>query len=144
MKLEDIHKKNVFKVPEHYFEDFPGRLQKRIEAEETGRKTPVFRLRTLINIAAAAAVLIFVTYGIIRVNRVSSVDRLLSNISTEELINYLLDSDISTEELLEDLDMTIIAYSEDPLNDELMPPDSIDDDTIDELLDEYEIEMEYL
>jgi len=144
MKLEDIHKKNVFKVPDNYFEDFPGRLQKRIESEETSRKTPVFRLRTLINIAAAAAVLIFIAYGIIRINSVSSVDRLLSDISTEELINYLLDSDISTEELLEDLDMSIIAYGEDPLNDELMSPDSIDDDTIDELLDEYEIEMEYL
>lgn len=144
MKLEDIHKENIFKVPDNYFEDFPGRLQKRIEAEETGRKTPVFRLRTLINIAAAAAVLIFIVYGITRVNRVSSVDRLLSDISTEELINYLLESDISTEELLEDLDMSIIAYSEDPMNDELLSPDSVDDDTLDELLDEYEIEMEYL
>jgi hypothetical protein len=145
MKLEDIHKDNIFKVPDNYFEDFSDRLHKRIAEKETVRTTPVIRMRTLINIAAAAVILIFAIYGISHLStRSSSVDRILSDISSEELINYLVDSDMSTDELLESLDISIIASIDDPLTDELISSDPIDEEIIDDLIDEYEIEMEYL
>jgi hypothetical protein len=145
MKLEDIHKDNIFKVPDNYFEDFPGRLQKRIAEEEASRKTPILRIRPLISVAAAAVILIFVAYGITRLsNRLSPVDRILSNVSTEELINYLVESEISTEEFLESIDIAVISSSEDPFDEEFISSDPMDDETLDELLDEYEIEMEYL
>jgi len=145
MKLEDIHKDNIFKVPDNYFEDFPDRLHKRIAEKEAVRPTPVIRMRTLINIAAAAVILFFVIYGISLLStRSSSAERILSNISSEELINYLVESDMSTDELLESLDISIIASIDDPLTDELISSDPIDDETIDDLIDEYEIEMEYL
>ena len=145
MKLEDINKDNIFKVPDNYFEDFPDRLQKRIKETEKNKRTPVIRIRMLINIAAAAAILIFAIYGINRLkNQPASIDQLLSDISTEELINYLVESDISTDELLENLDMTIIASNDNPIMDEIIPEDTLDEETIDDLLDEYEIEMQYL
>jgi hypothetical protein len=145
MKLEDIHKDNIFKVPDNYFENFPERLQKRIEETEQQKKTPVIRLRTIINLAAAAAILIFAIYGITQINNnSSSVDQILSEISSEDLVNYLVESDMSTDEFLENLDMTVIASAEDPITDEFIPSDPLDEETIDELLDEYEIEMQYL
>jgi len=145
MKLEDINKDNIFKVPDNYFEDFPDRLQKRIKETEKNNRTPVIHLRRLINIAAAAVILFFAIYGINRLNnKPASVDQLLSDISTEELINYLVESDISTDELLENLDMSIIASNEDSFTDEFMPEDPLDEESIDDLLDEYEIEMQYL
>jgi len=145
MKLEDINKDNIFKVPDNYFENFPERLQKRIEETEQQKKTPVIRLRPIINIAAAAVILMFVVYGITQINDNStSVDQILSEISSEDLVNYLVESDMSTDEFLESLDMSVIASTEDPITDEFIPSDPLDEETIDELLDEYEIEMQYL
>jgi hypothetical protein len=145
MKLEDINKDNIFKVPDNYFENFPERLKKRIEETEQQKKVPVIRLRSIINIAAAAVILIFAIYGITKINdNTVSVDQILSEISSEELVNYLVESDMSTDEFLESLDMSIIASTEDPITDEFIPSDPLDEKTIDELLDEYEIEMQYL
>lgn len=145
MKLEDLNKDNVFKVPDDYFENFPDRMQERIREIKPDKKVRVIRMRTLMNIAAAVAVLVVALIGLTRINKDSaSIDQLLSEISTEELVNYLIDSDISTDEFLENLDMSIIASSEEPITDEFMPSESLDEETIDELLDEYEIELEYL
>ncbi len=145
MKLEDINKDNIFKVPDNYFENFPERLQKRIEETEERKKTPVIRLRSIINMAAAAVILMFVIYGITQINDNStSVDQILSEISSEDLVNYLVESDMSTDEFLESLDMSVIASTEDPITDEFIPSDPLDEKIIDELLDEYEIEMQYL
>ncbi|MGD9328406.1 MAG: hypothetical protein PVH48_05505 [Cyclobacteriaceae bacterium] len=145
MKLEDINKDNIFKVPDNYFENFPKRLQKRIEETEQQKKTPVIRLRTIINVAAAAIILMFVIYGITQINDKSiSVDQILSEISSDDLVNYLVESDMSTDEFLESLDMSVIASTEDPITEEFIPSDPLDEETIDELLDEYEIEMQYL
>lgn len=145
MKLEDINKDNVFKVPDNYFEEFPDRLQKRIAESEKNKKTPVIRLKRIVQLAAAAVILFFAIYGINQMNnQPASIDQILSDISTEELINYLVESDMSTEELLEDLDILIIASNEDLISDEIIPDESIDEEVIDEILDEYEIEMQYL
>ena len=140
MKLEDINKDNIFKVPDNYFEEFPDRLQKRIKETEKNKRTPVIRIRMLIKMAAAAAILIFAIYGINQLkNKPASINQLLSDISTEELINYLVESDISTDELLENLDMTIIASNDNPIMDEIIPEDTLDEETIDDLMNEYEI-----
>ena len=145
MKLEDLNKDNIFKVPDNYFENFPDRLQKRIEDKERQKKVPVIRLRTIVRMAAAAAILIFAIYGINKINdNTTSVDEILSGISTEELVNYLVESEISTDEFLESLDVSILTSTEDPISDEFVPSEPIDEETIDELLDEYEIEMQYL
>ncbi len=145
MKLEDLNKDNIFKVPDNYFENFPDRLKKRIEESEKHKKVPIIRLKTIINMAAAAAILIFVIYGITKINdNTTSVDQLLSEISSEELVNYLVESEISTDEFLESLDLSIIASTEDIISDEFIPSEPLDEETIDDLLDEYEIEMQYL
>ena len=143
MKLDDIHKDNIFKVPENYFGDFPGRLEKRIA--EDRKITRIVPIRKIVNWAAAAVILLFGLYGITRLGDHSlTVDQMLSDIPTEELIDYLVDSDISTEELLENLDISIIANNDYPVSDDLISTDPIDEETIDNLLDEYEIENEYM
>jgi hypothetical protein len=96
-------------------------------------------------VAAAAIILMFVIYGITLINDNStSADQILSEISSEDLVNYLVESDMSTDEFLENLDMSVLASTEDPIIEEFIPSDPLDEETIDELLDEYEIEMQYL
>lgn len=143
MKLDDIHKENIFKVPDNYFEDFPERLGKRLS--EDRRSLKIVPIRKIINWAAAAAILLFGLYGITRLGDQSlTVDQILADVPTEELIDYLVDSDISTEELLENLDISIIANNDYPLSDDLISTDPLDEETIDDLLDEYQIENEYM
>ena len=145
MKLEDINKDNIFKVPENYFEEFPDRLKERIAETKKSKATPIIPLRRVVQMAAAAVILFFAIYGIKQINdQPATIDQMLSDISTEELINYLVESDISTEELLADLDISIITSDEDPITDEVMPTESFDEEVIDEILEEYEIEMQYL
>lgn len=143
MKLEDIHKENIFKVPDNYFEDLPGRLEQRIAEDRKSIK--LIPVRKIINWAAAAAILVFGLYGITRLgDQPLTVDQILSEVPTEELIDYLVESDMSTEELLENIDISIIANNDDPLPDDLISTEPIDEKTIDELLDEYQIENEYM
>ena len=145
MKLEDINKDSIFKVPENYFEEFPDKLQERIAETRKGKAIPIIPLRRIVQFAAAAVILFFAIYGLIKINdQPATIDQMLSEISTEELINYLVESDMSTEELLADIDISIITSNEDPINDEVITTDPIDEKIIDEILDEYEIEMQYL
>lgn len=145
MKLEDVNKDNIFKVPEGYFEEFPDRLRKKIDDAGHSRRIPVIRIQPIIHMVAAAVILMFVIYGIRQLGQQSNTaDQLLSNISTEELINYLEETDISAEELLESLDVSLITLEDFSGGDDLFPSETIDDETIDDLLNEYEIELQYL
>ena len=145
MKLEDINKDNIFKVPENYFEEFPDRLKERIAETKKIKTAPVISLRRIVQLAAAAVILFFAIYGIKQINnQPATIDQMLADISTEELINYLVESDMSTEELLADLDMSMITFNEDQITDEIITSDPLDEEIIDEILDEYEIEMQYL
>ena len=58
IRLEDIPKKNPYRVPDGYFESFNDRLNERLKTEE---KKPVRTLRLMLrsNLALAAAILTF-------------------------------------------------------------------------------------
>ncbi|HOX83864.1 MAG TPA: hypothetical protein PLJ60_09490 [Chryseolinea sp.] len=97
-KLEDIPKKEVFNVPNGYFDKLPGIIQSRVVAPETVNKpTWGFALRY------ALPVVVLLVAGILwfnRSNKVLDADQMLSAIETEDLIAYLDNSDMTTEELL--------------------------------------------
>jgi hypothetical protein len=103
--LEDESlKRHPFRVPEGYFENFPGRLRQRIR-EEGEKHVPVFRLpgSTRIRIVAAAAVILLalIAYPVIR----------MTGLSKEQISEYpdlvvleemdLCDEDLYLMELIE-------------------------------------------
>jgi len=101
-KLEDIPKKEVFNVPDGYFDKLPGIIQARVANPEKER-SPVwgFALRYALPTVALLAV------GIVWFNQTHKVidaEQLLSSIQTEDLVAYLNDSDITTEELLAEVE----------------------------------------
>ena len=59
MKLEDINKENIFKVPENYFKEFPGRLDKKMKEDKSPKSVPVFTIQNVLKMAAAAVFIIF-------------------------------------------------------------------------------------
>ena len=101
-KLDDIPKKNVFKVPDGYFEKLPGIIQSRV-TKEPAENNFIFWSRSFRLTASAALVL--VVAGLFWLNHdgnQSSTENLLATVETSELISYLNEYEISTDELLED------------------------------------------
>lgn len=135
MKLEDIPKKNVFKAPEGYFDELPGIIQSRIAKKESKPLgIPSFRwvLRYALPVLAVGIALFLV----FRQNdSMSNPEELLASVDADALTTYLIESDLTTEELLDiaNLDEQDINA----LNDQLLYPE-LDTD----LLEEYATEIE--
>jgi hypothetical protein len=102
-KLEDIPKKEIFTVPEGYFETLPGKIQARISSGRPVRETSfVFRYK-LQYVLPVIVLLAAGVYWFSASNQPRDVDGLLATVQTEDLVAYLNDSDITTEDLLENV-----------------------------------------
>jgi len=106
-KLEDIPKKEIFEVPEGYFENLPGIIQARVATQHKARDIrPVFSYA----LRYALPVVVLFVLGIFWFNRQSqmtSAESILASIQTEDLVAYLNDADVTTEELLEDATLDV-------------------------------------
>jgi hypothetical protein len=136
MKLEDIPKKNVFKEPEGYFDELPGIIQSRIAKEEKKPfDIPSFGL--VLRYALPVLAVGFALFLIFRQSDPMSAnpEELLASVDAEALSSYLIESDLTTEELLDyaDLDNEDIEA----LNDQLLYPEMDID-----LLEEFSTDIE--
>lgn len=132
-KLEDIPKKQVFDVPEGYFEKLPGIIQSRVASEAKEKYTqPVFSyaMRYAIPLVLVFALVVF---WFNREVNVISAESILASIETEDLVAYLDDADLSTDELLEDV--VLDSNDVDEIEGEVYGFEQIDED-IEDLLDE--------
>ncbi|HCM77848.1 MAG TPA: hypothetical protein DIS90_15800 [Cytophagales bacterium] len=135
MKLEDIPKKNVFNTPEGYFDKLPGVIQSRIVEKQAQPATAgsfVWVLRYALPVLAVG----FALFLIFRQSDPTSTpEDLLATVSTEDLTFYLVESDLTTEDLL---DMANLQEDEiDALNNHILYPE-LDSD----LLEDYVLEID--
>jgi hypothetical protein len=111
-KLEDIPKKEIFKVPDGYFDSLPNRIQARI-AEESPAREERFFFRFKLQYALPVIVLLAVGAALfLPVRQPDSVESLLAGVQTEELIAYLEESGITTEDVLEDVEFNATDLDE--------------------------------
>lgn len=102
-KLEDIPKKQVFDVPEGYFEKLPGIIQARVASQQRQEKVrPVFAYTLRYALPAVLAVAL-VIFWFNRQADVMSAESILASVQTEDLVAYLSEADLTTDELLEDV-----------------------------------------
>lgn len=142
MRLEDIEKKNIYKVPDKYFDQLPMRIQART-AEKKPSTGFTFRWNFALKVAtpAFALILILILFGIPGSKESLSADEILAQVSTEDVIAYLEISDITTDEIIEVLDLSDLELNfedDDPLNLEL------EDADLDAIMDQYGLEDEIL
>lgn len=85
MKLDDIHKKNIYTTPESYFEKLPNRIQERVTAKEKQAwfTSPWVRIATP---AFAVAIALFIILNP-KYQRQSA--DILESVSTSDLASYL-------------------------------------------------------
>lgn len=143
MNLDDINKKNIFKVPDQYFDEFPGRLQKRIREESDKGTGKLISFPSFIRVAVAASVLILITlFMFLLQNNHPSVEELLADVPTESLIAYLEESDMSVDELMESIDVRLITSEEDLLEPTVIPDEDINEELIQDIITDYGLDME--
>jgi hypothetical protein len=100
-KLENILKKEIFNVPEGYFDTLPGKIQARISKEQPAHEQ-VFLFRYKLQYVLPAIMLLAVgIYWFAGINKGTDAESLLASVQTEELMAYLGESDLTTEDILE-------------------------------------------
>jgi hypothetical protein len=145
MKLEDIKKKNIYTVPDKYFDQLPTRIQSRVND-----KKPVlgvrlnWKLALKVTVPVVAVVMILFYFGIATMkNSTLSSEELLAQVSTDDLIAYLETTDITADEIIEEVDFTNIDldfYENGPIMQDI----ELNNEEIDALLDEYGIDGDLL
>ena len=97
-KLDEIPKKNIFEVPDGYFDRLPMKIQARLETPSQAQAAPVWNLAFRYALPSVIAV-----FALIYFFRPKSYEpeELLAGIASEHLIAYLSDTDINESELLE-------------------------------------------
>ncbi len=139
-KLENIPKKNIYEVPEGYFDKLPGIIQARV-TNENPKKEFVFYWRTSLKYALPV-VLIAVAgfFWFSQQAKPTDVDSILASIETEELVAYINASDISTDELLD----SFAFDSEEISNIEDEAYGALYEEELDALLDEFDNDLNNL
>jgi hypothetical protein len=102
-KLEDIPKKDFFTVPDDYFDKLPAKIQSRIaKTKVRNERTFVFRyaLRYALPVLVLAGVIFYYS------SSKPDVETILASVDTEELIDYLQESGMTTEEMLENVEFS--------------------------------------
>ena len=137
-RLEDIPKKNIFDAPEGYFDKLPGIIQARVAAESTS-SAPLVSFGLVLRYALPVLAIGLAIFMIFRENDPSgSPEELLASVSTEQLSGYLLESDFSTEELLDNLDLNEVDVN--ASNEEIIDLE-FDSDVLEEFAEELQLEL---
>lgn len=105
-KLEDIPKKQIFEVPDGYFEKLPGIIQSRVANSPTKSWKPAVRYSLQFGIP----VIILCIAGIFWFTQPqgnASAENILASIQTEDLVSYLSEADITTDELLDHVELDV-------------------------------------
>ena len=98
-KLDDIPKKNIYEVPDGYFDQLALKIQARTEIISPTRS--VNRWALALRYAVPAVVIAVALLFIFKPKSIQDTEQLLASIPTEHLVAYLDASDISEQELLE-------------------------------------------
>ena len=108
--LNDIEKKNIFRAPENYFEEFPKKMQGIIQMEQV---SPRMQLRWKPVVSLASIVLIALVIYLIP-GKSSDTESFISDFSESEVVEYLANTGYDAETLIistvseEDIDALLI------------------------------------
>ena len=118
MKLDDIHKKNVFQTPDDYFEKLPQQIMQKVENKKSAPSFVTVFQQNFKYIAAACAFLLVLTVGfwssqtqtIEPVELSDASKAILDEISEDEMQEYLLLIDYSDDDMFTMVDAQDIDF----------------------------------
>ncbi len=98
-KLEDIPNQNIFEVPDGYFDLLPHQIMERVQRKKSFFELPALKLS--LRYALPVLILFLGLAYFLTPTTHHRPEEMLSTISTEHLIAYLNETDISLNDLLE-------------------------------------------
>ncbi len=133
--FDDSNKKNPFEVPEGYFDSLEDRIMDRISSEK--EDTREIQLRPWVAYAAAAAIALLVIFFLIPNSDEAnnSPEQILTEVSTEAIVEYLAYTEITSSEILDQAQFTNIDADSLQWNNSL----DLEPDEIDLLIEEYSL-----
>jgi hypothetical protein len=137
-KLEDIEKKNIFKVPDGYFEELPSIIQARV-SKPASERSPFFRYALQYALPACVFIIALAWFynNQIQVTQPQNAEEMIASIDTDQLISYLEDTEFSLDDLLETYELS----DEDMDEIEIATYPDITDEDLDIMLEEYDFEL---
>lgn len=135
-RLDDIDKKNIYKVPNDYFEKLPGIIQAKA-IEESKRKSFAWSVPAVKYAVPALLVLILAGYYAFFNPEVQpqTASEILAEIETNDLVEYLAFSEMSTDEILESVELDDIDFEFE--NEEIYLLNDSDLDDLEYVMDEF-------
>ncbi|MBK7650431.1 MAG: hypothetical protein IPJ20_06300 [Flammeovirgaceae bacterium] len=132
-KLEDISKKNIFEVPDGYFEKLPGIIQARVAKPEPAPWfVPALKFASPMVAVLSIGIFWYLSQG------QDTIEEQLAAIQTEQLVAYLDDATLNFDDLAES-----VTWSEDDLNEleeKVFNSYDVSDTDLDILLEEFNTE----
>ena len=139
-RLEDIDKRRVFNdPPERYFDELPGIIQ--AKTANAGKKKGIVWVRALKLVPAAALLLLIAFYsGIFTADESTpEFEEILSEVNSEDIIEYLVELDVTNEEILTEVDFNSVSFEFESIGDPLMNNLDVEDEALIELYEEYDL-----
>jgi hypothetical protein len=107
-KLEKLSKKSPFTVPEGYFDKLPLVIQAKLEATRPVKSDHQY-FRFAMQYALPVLVMVVLFILVFNPSTSDSVEQILSTVSTEQLLTYLEENNLTTEELLNTIDFDSLS-----------------------------------
>lgn len=136
-KLEDIPKKQLFEVPEGYFDHLPGLIQVRVsKQEEQSAWQPYlgYGLKFAIPTLAIGVVALFLWNG----PTPQSAEEVLASINSEQLVAYLQETDLNADDFLDAVPLD--QFEVEALQENAIKAMDFDDIDFDELAKEFDLD----
>ncbi len=106
-KLQDIPKKQIFSVPENYFDRLPAIIQAKVDGDiKIQLPIKVYALKYALP-ALIMVIIAVVWFSSSTQNGNNEVASLLASVQTEDLAIYLNDSDLTLDDVLETVEFNI-------------------------------------
>ncbi|WP_420581702.1 hypothetical protein [Reichenbachiella sp.] len=126
--IESLERNHIHQVPDGYFDELPLKIQSRIN-EEKRVSTSLFIPKMQVVWSLTAAVAIFlIGWFFYPQDSHPTTQQLLASIDSEDLIEYLYEEDISTDEILASVNESYLIEDLETLEKEMIDGDLSDDD----------------
>jgi hypothetical protein len=131
LTLEDIEKKQVFTVPDQYFENLPANIRRRMNTKQEKQLYALSGNRYSISILALCLVLLTGWYAWFKVSQPGDPYQIISSVADTEIIDYLQLYELSQYEVIE-----VAASAEVPIENQLLQQTEISSELLIEEADE--------
>jgi hypothetical protein len=131
-KLDDIPKKDIFNVPDGYFENLPSVIQSRV-SEKSRERTFLPAFSYALRYALPVVILGVIGYFWFDPAKPETAESILASIETQDLVAYINETELTTDELLESVQLD--ANDVDQLEDQIYGQELSDED-LEVILDE--------